>query len=122
MIAAEPGADVLTLATLGLFAYGVYAVTWPVIDLVRGARLELWAELGMIVFGLLLVLSAAFVRVRVPGGILLALGAMLGLQALGVHSAAHFETGIIPQLLRALFAIALLLMASAGTRTPERAE
>jgi hypothetical protein len=115
-------AAVLTLATLGLFAYGVYAATWPVIDMVRGARLELWAELATMLFGLILMLSAAFVRVRLPGGILLACGAMLGLQSLAVHSAAHFDTGVIPQVLRALFAAGLLTMAVSGARTAERPE
>ncbi|MGE3178745.1 MAG: hypothetical protein AB7O32_14850 [Vicinamibacterales bacterium] len=110
----------LTLATLGLFGYGVYATTWPVIDMIRGARLEIWAELATMLFGLLLMLSAAFVRVRLPGGILLALGAMLGLQALAVHSAAHFDTGVIPQVLRALFAAGLLTMAVSGTKAAGR--
>jgi hypothetical protein len=113
---------VLTLATLGLLAYGAYEVTWPVVDLIRGPRLELWAELGTVGFGLLLSLSAAFVRVRIPGGILLALGAMLGLQALAVHAAAHFETGIPPQVLRAVLAIGLLVLAQAGSQVPERAD
>lgn len=112
----------LTLATLGLLAYGVYEMTWPVIDLIRGPRLELWAEVGSVGFGLLLSLSAAFVRVRLPGGLLLALGAMLGLQALAVHAAAHFETGIPPQVLRAVMAGALLVLAQAGSQMPERAE
>lgn len=112
----------LTLATLGLLAYGVYEMTWPVIDLIRGPRLELWAELGSVGFGLLLSLSAAFVRVRMPGGMLLALGAMLGLQALAVHAAAHFETGIPPQVLRAVLAVALLVLAEVGSQMPERAE
>ena len=66
--------------------------------LLRGARLELWAELGLIVFGVLLVLAAAFVRVRLPGGLAFAIGAMLGLQALAVHDAVHLGTGVRPQL------------------------
>ena len=59
----------LTAATLGMFGYGSYSVVWAVVNLVRGAQLELWAELGLIVFGLLLVLSAALVRVGIPGGL-----------------------------------------------------
>ena len=54
----------LTVAALGMFSYGVYSTAWAAVDLVRGARLEIWAELGLIGFGLLLTLSAAFVRVR----------------------------------------------------------
>ena len=60
----------------------------------RGARLELWAELGLIVFGALLPLAAAFVRVRLPGGLALAIGAMLGLQALAVHDAVRLGGGV----------------------------
>ena len=111
---------VLTVATLGLFAYGVYSIIWPVVDLLRGARLELWAELGILFFGLLLTLSAAFVRVRVPGGIMLALGSMLGLQALAVHTAAHFDSGAAAQLVRAVIAGGLLALAYSGSRSPER--
>ena len=107
----------LTVATLGLFTYGVYSIVWPVVDLARGARLELWAELGLMLFGLLLTLSAAFVRVRLPGGIALALGAMLGLQALAVHSAVHLADGLAPQIGRALLAGALLVLARAGSAT-----
>ena len=106
---------VLTVATLGLFAYGVYSIVWPLVDLLRGARLELWAELGLMLFGLMLTLSAAFVRVRLPGGIALALGAMLGLQALAVHSAVHLADGLAPQIGRALLAGALLALARAGS-------
>ncbi len=104
----------LTLATLGLLAYGMYSTVWPVFDLWARARLELWAELGMMVFGLLLTLSAAFVRVQLPGGLALALGAMLGLQALAVHSAAHFEHGLAPQVLRGLVGAGLLALARLG--------
>lgn len=105
----------LTVATLGLFGYGVYSIVWPVVDLLRGARLELWAELGLMLFGLMLTLSAAFVRVRLPGGIALALGAMLGLQALAVHSAVHLANGLAPQIGRAVLAVVLLVMARAGS-------
>ncbi len=101
----------LTAATLGLLVYGLYSVGWPIVDLVRGARLELWAEFGIAAFGALLALSAAFVRIRVPGGLLLALGAMLGLQALAVHTAAHLEQGLGIQIARAVVATGLLGMA-----------
>ncbi len=104
----------LTAATLGMFAYGVYSATWAAVDLVRGARLELWAELGLVVFGLLLALSAALVRVRLPGGLASAIGAMLGLQALAVHNAVHLDVGIPAQIARGLFALALVVAARAG--------
>src|SRR5258706_15184637 len=83
----------LTLASLGMFLYGIYSVGWAVADLIRGARLELWAELGLVAFGALLALAAAFVRVRLPGGLAFAVGAMLGLQALGGHKAGPFRGG-----------------------------
>lgn len=104
----------LSLATLGMFGYGTYSLVWAVVDLVRGPQLELWAELGLIVFGLLLVLSAALVRVRIPGGLAAAIGAMLGLQALAVHDAVHLGGGIEAQIARATFAVALVAIAWFG--------
>jgi len=108
----------LTMATLGMFTYGTYSIAWAVVDLARGAHLEIWAELGLIVFGLLLVLSAAFVRVRLPGGLAFAIGALLGLQALAVHDAVHLGGGIAPQVGRGVLAVALIALAYVGTRRP----
>jgi hypothetical protein len=109
---------VLTIAALGMVSYGVYSVGSAIADLIQGAHLELWAELAAIGFGALLVLAAAFVRVRLPGGIAFAAGALLGLQALAVHAAAHLATGIAPQLVRG--AIALVLVALSFPDTAER--
>ena len=106
----------LTLSALGMFAFGLYSAIWAIVDLIRGARLELWAECGIILFGLLLALSAAFVRVRLPGGVAFAIGALLGLQALAVHTAAHFGSGLTPQLVQAAFAAALVGLAYVGGR------
>ena len=53
-----------------------------------------------------------------PGGIALALGAMLGLQALAVHSAVHLAGGMAPQIGRAVLACALLALARAGSDAP----
>jgi hypothetical protein len=106
---------VLTIASLGLFGYGVYSVGWAAADLIRGARLELWADLGLIVFGTLLALAAAFVRVRLPGGLAFAIGALLGLQALAVHDAAHLGTGVTPQIVRAVIAVGLVSLAAFAT-------
>ncbi len=103
----------LTLASLGMFVYGIYSAGWAVLDLIRGARLELWAESGLVAFGALLMLAAAFVRVRLPGGLAFAIGAMLGLQALAVHDAVHLGTGVAPQILRASIAAGLIAMAAA---------
>ncbi len=101
----------LTASALGMLIYGVYSVAWAAIDLVRGTRLELWAELGLIGFGGLLALAAAFVRVRLPGGLAFAIGALLGLQALAVHDAAHLGTGVAPQIVRGAIALVLVAMA-----------
>jgi hypothetical protein len=111
---------VLTVATLGMFAYGTYSVAWAVSDLVQGGQLELWAELAVIGFGLLLILAAAFVRVRMPGGLAVAIGAMLGLQALAVHNASHLGTGIGLQIARAVLAFFLVGSAVAGEGTMPR--
>jgi len=105
---------VLTLATLGMFAYGAYSTLWAAIDVVQGARIELWAELLMAIFGVLLVLAAAFVRVRMPGGLAVAISAMLALQALEVHTAAHLDAGLVPQVGRAVLAFFLVGCAVAG--------
>jgi hypothetical protein len=104
----------LTAAALGMCGYGIYSIGWAAADLVRGARLELWAELGLMLFGALLVLAAAFVRVRLPGGLAFAVGAMLGLQALAVHDAVHLGTGVTPQIVRGAIAIVLIAMAVPG--------
>ncbi len=99
---------VLTLATIGMFAYGAYSAVWAIADVVHGARIELWAEALIALVGLLLILAAAFVRVRMPGGLAVAIGAMLALQALEVHTAAHLESGLAPQIGRAVLAFFLV--------------
>jgi hypothetical protein len=102
---------VLTIASLGMLAYGSYSAGWAIADLIRGAHLELWAELGLIFFGALLTLAAAFVRVRLPGGLAFAIGAMLGLQALAVHDAVHLGGGLLPQVARGAIAVVLIAIA-----------
>ena len=104
----------LTIAALGMCTYGLYSAAWAVVDLIRGARLELWADLGLVLFGLLLGLSAAFVRVRLPGGLAAAIGAMFGLQALAVHNAVHLHAGLAPQIGRGVLAVALVALAYQG--------
>lgn len=117
-----PLVHMLSVAALGMFSYGSYSAAWAVVDTIRGARLELWAEGGLVLFGLLLMLGAAFVRVRLPGGLALAVGAMLGLQALAVHNAVHLNAGVAPQLGRAFLAVMLVALAyqgrSAGSAGP----
>src|ERR1700716_566269 len=107
-----------------MFSYAIYPVGWAAADLIRGPHLELWAELGLMAFGALLALAAAFVRVRLPGGLAFAIGAMLGLQALAVHDAVHLGGGFAPQVVRASIAIVLVAMAAidaSAQRTRRRA-
>jgi hypothetical protein len=107
----------LTVATLGLAAYGVYSAGLGVVDLFRSPGLDWWADIGLIVLGLLLLLSSAFVRVRLPGGLALAVGAMLALQALSLHDDMHFYGAILvwPQVLRGVVGSSLAVLAFFGT-------
>ena len=91
-----------------MFGYGTYSALWAVFDVISGARLEWWADVLLALFGLLLVVAAAFVRVRMPGGLAVAIGAMLALQALAVHTAAHLDSGLVPQVGRAVLAFFLV--------------
>lgn len=111
----------LSVAAVGMFSYGAYSIGWALVDLIRGAHLEIWAELGLLVFGLLLIVSAALVRVRMPGGLVAAIGALLGLQALAVHNAVHLGSGVAPQVGRAMLAATLVVVAQlAESRTKEQ--
>lgn len=113
----------LTAATLGMLAYGLYSAGWAIVDAFRTTPLEWWADTAQVLFGGLLMLSSAFVRVRIPGSLALALGAMLSLQALAVHSSAHLGSGLAPQIGRAVLAVSLLaLAASVDPRESESLE
>jgi hypothetical protein len=61
------------------------------------------------------------VRVRIPGGLALALSAMLSLQALALHNDLHFFGRMMPvmQALRGAFAAILLALAYFGGRLPD---
>jgi len=111
----------LTAAALGMLAYGLYSAGLGLAGLLGFVALEVWANLGLIVSGLLLALAAAFVRVRLPGGLALALSAILGLQALALHNDLHFygATTVPPQALRGACAALLLVLAYAGGRRPD---
>ena len=108
----------LTAATLGMAIYGVYSVAAGLLDLVMRSRLEALADLGLIAFGLFLLLAAAFVRVLIPGGLALAIGALLGLQALAIHGDMHVARALAPgpQLVRAALAVGLVGLAYLGAR------
>ena len=108
----------LTAATIGMLSYAGYSIGWAAVDLVRGPHLEWWAELGLVLFGLLLAIGALLVRVRIPGGLAFAIGAMLGLQALAVHTAAHLSTGLAPQIGRGVLAVALTALAHTAPSPP----
>lgn len=115
-------APLLTLATLGMAGYGLWATAGAVADLVGTRVLEVWANLAAFGFGLILLLGAALVRVRMPGGLALAIGALLGLQALALHAAAHYAgtNTLAWHLARAAFAGTLVLFAVLGSRRPRR--
>jgi hypothetical protein len=106
----------LTAATLGFALYGIYSVVAASIDVLVRSRVEVVADLGEIAFGLLLMLSAAFVRVMMPGGLALAIGALLGLQALSIHTDVHLTGSVmIPfQIVRAGIAVVLVGLAYLG--------
>ena len=108
----------LTVATIGMAGYGLYSIVTGLVDLVLRSRLEVVADAGLVVFGLLLLVAAAFVRVLMPGGLPLAIGALLGLQALSVHSDVHMAGSLAPapQLVRGVLAVALVALAAVGGR------
>jgi hypothetical protein len=101
----------LTTATLGMLLWGLYSALWAVVDVIRGARLEWWAEAGQVAFGLLLAVASALVRVRLPGGLALAVGGLLGLQSLAVHNAVHLDLGLVSQIAQGLLGAALVGLA-----------
>ena len=107
----------LTAAALGMAGYGLYEIGFGVSELIAFHRLELWAALASIALGLILVLAAALVRVMLPGGLELALGALLGLQALALHNVVHTSAAptVTPHLSRGVLAILLIALAYIGT-------
>jgi hypothetical protein len=106
----------LTAAALGMAAYGVYSAGLGLVDLFGAYGLDWWADAGLILLGALLVLSSAFVRVLMPGGLALAVSALLALQALSLHNDVHFYGAVLvfPQVVRAIVGLALLALAWAG--------
>ena len=106
----------LTIATLGMAGYGVFSAGAGLFDLVGTRRLELWADGILMLLGAILLLAAAFVRVLMPGGLALAIGSLLGLQALALHNTTHLYQDILPwaQVARGAFAGLLVLLAYLG--------
>ncbi len=112
----------LTTATLGMAGYALYSIAAGVADLVVWSRLEIVADVALVGFGLLLLLAAAFVRAMIPGGLALALGALLALQALAIHNSGHVSgsVALAPQLMRAAVGVTLVALAFFGSRTGTR--
>jgi len=110
----------LTVAALGLVGYGLYSAGFGLVVLLAGPyRLEWWAGIALLGFGVLLTVSAPLVRVRFPGSLALAIGAMLGLQAFSLHNDLHFygQTVVLFQLARGAFAALMVALAWVGHRT-----
>ena len=99
-----------------MVVYGLYAAGTGLVDLAGQFRLEAWVDLAMVLLGGVLVIAAALVRVLVPGGLALALGSMLALQAAAIHNAVHFDGVVrpVPQVVRGCIVGGLVLLAYAG--------
>ena len=106
----------LTLATLGMAGYALYSIAIGLADLLGAATLEWWANLWLVTAGITLLFGALFVRVKMPGGLALALGGLLALQSISLHNASHLygQVTLMPQLARALFAGLLVGFAYVG--------
>jgi hypothetical protein len=113
----------LTAATLGLVVYALYSITSGTLDIALQSRLEPLADMALVLFGLVLLLSAAFVRVMMPGGLALALGALFALQALSLHSDAHLygSVSMLHQVVRAAVSVGLVALAYFGAQSQEKA-
>ena len=112
----------LSFACVGMAGYGAYSVLAGFYDLAFGHQLEILPNVGLIALGLLLLPAAAFVRVLVPGGLALAVGALLGLQGLALHNDFHWYGSLVllPQISRGVFATGLIVLAVIGARTAAR--
>lgn len=106
----------LIAAALGMFLYGLHDVTVGAADIVGANTLEWWANVWRILAGAMLMLAAALVRVSMPGGLALAVAAILGLQAISLHNDPHFygRLLLLPQVMRAVFSITLVALAYFG--------
>jgi hypothetical protein len=112
----------LTAATLGFAAYALYSVGLGLADTFGLYGLGWMVDVGLIVFGLLLLIASPLVRARLPGGLALAVGSLLALQALSLHNDTHFYGDVLiwPQVGRLLVAGGLVALAFFGDRA-ERA-
>jgi hypothetical protein len=106
----------LTLATLGMIAYGSYSVLVGVTDLLGPVQYAWWADAWLIGAGGMLVLASAFVRVSMPGGLALAVAGLLALQSISLHTASQLygRVYLLAEIVRAGFATALVALAYFG--------
>ena len=114
----------LTVATLGLLGYGLYALGWSILDMIAWSRLEVWADLATAAIALLLVPAAVLVRARVPGGLPLAFAGLLGLQAINLHNSMHLhgEIQVWGESARAVFGAWLMMLSIAGQQKEAMAQ
>ena len=106
----------LRAAAAGMFLYGLHDVVVGSADLVGAGTLEWWANVWRLLAGAMLMLAAALVRVSMPGGLALAVAALLGLQSISLHNDAHFYGRLLlaPQAARAVFSTILVALAYFG--------
>ena len=97
-------------------SYGLYSIVVGTADLLGGVTLEWWANIWLVLAGTTLLLAAVFVRGSTPGGLALAISALLGLQSISLHNDPHVygQLLLLPQVARALFGAALILLAYLG--------
>ena len=106
----------LRVAALGMFLYGLHDVVVGAADLIGAGTLEWWANVWRMLAGAVLMFAAVLVRVSMPGGLALAVAALLGLQSISLHNDPHFygRLLLVPQLIRAIFSITLVALAYFG--------
>tara|TARA_B100000029_G_scaffold318775_1_gene311269 strand:- start:2526 stop:2891 length:366 start_codon:yes stop_codon:yes gene_type:complete len=111
----------LRVAALGMFLYGGYSVTSGLIDFIFLEEFEWWANLWKIVAGLVLTFGAVFTRISFPGGLALAIGGLLGLHAISLHSEIHLygQLSTSLQLSRVFFAVLLVILGYYGWNPEE---
>ena len=106
----------LRAAALGMFLYGLHDVVVGSADLIGAGTLEWWANVWRMLAGAMLVFAAVLVRVSMPGGLALAVAALLGLQSISLHNDPHFygRLLLLPQAMRAVFSATLIALAYFG--------
>ena len=106
----------LRAAALGMFLYGGYSVSIGLIDFIFVEKLEWWANLWMILAGVVLLFGAIFTRISFPGGLALAIGGLLGLHAISLHNEIHIHGQLSQslQLSRLAFAVLLVILGYYG--------